>query len=106
MVLASAVRFIAGSAAGLCTLVVVVVFSIVMDQKPLWFFLLSVSVWILVRQESRHRLLLMNAIPVTCLLVLILAGLSVVPVTGLFLANGIALISLAYRGWANKRLLD
>ncbi len=106
MLLASTVRFLAGSVAGLCTLLIVLGFSMVMDQRPLLFFLLSLCLWILMRIESRHRLLLINAVPVISLAVLVFTGLSVVPVVGLFLANAITLISLAYRGWASKRLLD
>ena len=106
VLLAWTVRFITGSVAGLFTFVIVLVFSIVLDPRPLLFFILSFSVWILIRYESRRRLLMMNSAPILAVLVLLSMSLPIVPVIGLFLANAITLISLAYRGWANKRLLD
>jgi hypothetical protein len=144
---ASTARFIAGNAPGACTLLLVLLYSIVSDERPALFFLLAVSVWASVRygivycllaavavtvmrdsrgdsmaaylagsvslvwliiglRERNRVVVLITAIPLFSALALSLMHTSLVPVTGLLLANVITLISLAHRGWANKRLVD
>ena len=106
LLLASTVRFIAGNSAGLCTFLIAFTVSSILDQRPLLSFLLSSGVWIVIRYESRHRLLTLSAVPTVALLVLALTNSPCAPVLGLFVADVVTLTSLAYRGWTNKRLLD
>ena len=102
LLLAWTVRFITGNAAGLCTFFLVIAVSMVMDARPILFLVLALLTWILVRYESHHRLLMMNAVPIVALSVLLFLRRPMVSVAPLFLADSITLASLAYRGWANN----
>ncbi len=106
LLLAETVRYITGNLAGLCSLLTVAAFSLLFDKQPRVFLLLACCIWLGVRCAGRYSLYVLNLIPAVALVLLLCMGRSIIAAVVAFMADLIALISLAYRGWRNKRLLD
>ncbi len=100
------VKFLAGLAAGFAAALVVGGYALLFDRNPALFCTMAVTFSVLIRAAPRGALWTTLYLAGASLLVLIVVSAPIAPAVELALAGAIAFGTLAYRGWANKQLVD
>lgn len=106
LLLAATTRFIAGNLAAFITFIAVLPLSALTDRQPAILLALAPVLALAVRLAPSYSLRLLTITPIALLLLLKLLKQPLAPALALLLATVVTLLSLAARGWANKRLLD